>query len=202
MPLPLTARPWREWRPLGVQAVLIPPCKNRQYQRHRILKISSWISGNRGFVRNERSTTEKQNARIHYIFFIYVCVVKLFKSINTYHISTHTKCSIEPRDDSLETFLHALADRPQYIKSSHSIGTADPTAGSHWGPSNFITITTCCHGSGYVVIRFGSNDKLASGHRTSSSTVCPSYNYLYILKILHTFCFSIQQYWTLVTSYI
>lgn len=93
----------------------------------------------------------------------------------------HTKCSMEPRDDSLETFLHALADRPQYIKSSHSMGTADPTAGSHCGPSNFITITTCGHGSGYVVIRFGSNDKLASGHRTSSSTVCPS---CYIYKLL------------------
>lgn len=94
------------------------------------------------------------------------------------HLSVyiHTKCSTElPWDnDSPETFLHALADKPQYIKSSHTMGTADPTAGSHCGPSNFMTITTCCRGSGYVVILLGSNDKLAAGHRTSSSTVCSS----------------------------
>jgi len=84
--LPLTARPWREWRPLGVRAASTTPCKNQRYQKYRILKIFSWILGNHGFVRNGRSaTTEKQYAQIiMYIRFIRVRMVKLFKPINIY----------------------------------------------------------------------------------------------------------------------
>lgn len=108
-------------------------------------------------------------------------VVKLFKTINQHYT---IRSIVDPWGDSLETFLHSLAERPQYIRSSHSIGTEDPTAGSHWGPSNFITIMICCHGSGYVVICFGSKDKLATGHRTSSSMVCPSYDNLFLLQFL------------------